>query len=107
METIGDAYMCVSGVPRKNGHAHVREIAAIALAFIDAAPAVKVDHIQQYKLRMRGGMHSGPVAAGVIGIYAPRYCLFGDTVVLYLWLTSFAKPWKLIGKHLLPDGVDW
>uniref|UniRef100_A0A915M913 Guanylate cyclase domain-containing protein n=1 Tax=Meloidogyne javanica TaxID=6303 RepID=A0A915M913_MELJA len=50
VETIGDAYMIVSGVPRENGNAHVQHIADIGL-------------------KMRS-----------VGLAAPRYCLFGDTV---------------------------
>ena len=32
METIGDAYMVVSGLPVRNGNLHSREVARMALA---------------------------------------------------------------------------
>ena len=80
VETIGDAYMVVSGLPIRNGRQHAREIAAMSLHILDAVKTFKIRHKPEHPLLVRIGLHSGPVVAGVVGTMMPRYCLFGDTV---------------------------
>nr|XP_033799297.1 guanylate cyclase 2G-like isoform X2 [Geotrypetes seraphini] len=80
VETIGDAYMVASGLPLRNGMHHVDEISTMSLHFLSAIVTFRIRHMPTEKLKLRIGLNTGPVVAGVVGTTMPRYCLFGDSV---------------------------
>uniref|UniRef100_A0A158Q971 Guanylate cyclase n=1 Tax=Enterobius vermicularis TaxID=51028 RepID=A0A158Q971_ENTVE len=79
VETIGDAYMVVSGLPERHDE-HASQIAQMALALLHRVKTFVIRHRPKEQLKLRIGIHSGSVVAGVVGSKMPRYCLFGDTV---------------------------
>ncbi len=95
VETIGDAYMVISGLPIRNGIQHAAHIANMAIDLAKAADSFKIRHKPQDELKLRIGIHSGSVVTGVVGIKMPRYCLFGDTVNTASRMESTSLPKRL------------
>ena len=59
IETIGDAYMVVSGLPVRNGNRHAGEIASMALHLLKKIKRFEIRHRRGEQLRLRIGIHSG------------------------------------------------
>ncbi|KAM8924754.1 guanylate cyclase 2G-like [Pelodytes ibericus] len=95
VETIGDAYMVASGLPIRNGIQHVEQIATMSLHFLSSMLLFRIRHIPEEKLKLRIGLNTGPVVAGVVGVTMPRYCLFGDTVNTASRMESNSLPLRI------------
>uniref|UniRef100_A0A158R3V7 Guanylate cyclase n=1 Tax=Syphacia muris TaxID=451379 RepID=A0A158R3V7_9BILA len=91
VETIGDGYLCVSGLPVRNGNLHAREIADMAMDVVKATGKIQISHLPEERVKLRIGIHSGPVVAGVVGITMPRYSLFGDSITVTAKIESSGK----------------
>lgn len=81
IKTIGDAYMCVAGIPEsKENHAALMIQAAFEFRDIVNQVAEEKQKLGLPYLQMRIGIHSGPLVAGVVGTKKFAYDVWGDSV---------------------------
>jgi len=77
IKTIGDAYMVAAGIPHARPD-HAEAMAAFALEAIKEVERFNLDY--DTSIRIRIGLATGPVVAGVIGQMKFAYDLWGETV---------------------------
>ena len=88
IKTIGDAYMVAGGIPNPRAD-HCEAVADIALAMLRACDEWQAG---TKGLRLRVGIATGPVVAGVIGRRKFIYDLWGDTVNIASRMESQGLP---------------
>jgi class 3 adenylate cyclase len=80
IKTIGDAYMCASGLSeRKSVPASLVRAALAMQQFLDEQKEERRSMGKPY-FEARIGIHTGPVVAGVVGVKKFAYDIWGDTV---------------------------
>ncbi|MGH6929785.1 MAG: adenylate/guanylate cyclase domain-containing protein, partial [Dongiaceae bacterium] len=89
IKTIGDAYMVAGGL-LEPGSDHVESAADMALAMRDALRAASGRLGEP--LRLRIGIHTGPVVSGIIGTHKFIFDVWGDTVNTASRMESHGTP---------------
>ncbi|MEQ8540403.1 MAG: adenylate/guanylate cyclase domain-containing protein [Coleofasciculus sp. D1-CHI-01] len=92
IKTIGDAYMVVGGLPTPQIN-HVDAIAQMALDMQQSLEQINTSTGKNFRLRI--GINTGVVIAGVIGTTKFSYDIWGDAVNIASRMESRGKPDKI------------
>ena len=108
IKTVGDAYMAVAGVPEPCDD-HAARAAHLALRMLEVADRVR--STLGHALKLRIGLHSGPVVAGIIGTHKFAYDVWGDAVNVASRMEAHGLPGEIQASSethaRLQDGFVW
>jgi adenylate cyclase len=95
IKTIGDAYMCASGLSDRIGSPLNMVKAALEIQeFLNEMKLEKMAQNAPY-FEARIGIHTGPVVAGVVGVKKFAYDIWGDTVNTAARMQEACEPGKI------------
>lgn len=96
IKTIGDAYMCVGGLPQKSS-SHALDVVAAALEIRNFMEQHNLEKAAkgEHQFRIRIGIHTGSVVAGIVGVKKFAYDIWGDTVNIASRIESSGEPGKV------------
>ena len=93
INTVGDEYMAIGGPPAAGGDGHLVSVAELALDMLESVAQVR--YPDGRPVRVRIGIHAGPVVAGVIGQRKFAYDIWGDTVNVASRMESTGEPGRI------------
>ncbi|MBK9636689.1 MAG: adenylate/guanylate cyclase domain-containing protein [Bacteroidetes bacterium] len=94
IKTLGDAYMCAGGIPVKN-NTHAFDAIYASREIMEFIESYNQKKVQDFKIELRIGIHSGPVVAGVVGLKKFAYDIWGDTVNIAARLEQAGEPGRI------------
>jgi len=105
VETIGDCYWCCSDLAQNDPN-KVEIVTQVALEMMERVALIQPPGDVQGPLKLRCGLHVGPVLGGIVGSMMPRYHLFGKHVQIVQLMEQMGVPCEVTASEEVANRLD-